>query len=318
MADNTPFLIINPNANNGKTGKQIDFILSKAKEVFGEFQYELTKKQGDGFRIANKAIKEKYTTLVAIGGDGTLNEILNVAVKTDIRIGMVAKGGSCDAHKTHGIPRNLEKSMQIISEGYSEKFPIGLAKGDTERYFMEMADGAFTGEVAEASHYRMKWLYGDIRYILLAFQKAYSFKPIPSKIIVDNEVREGNIVVFAVALSDVLGGFEIVPKNHPKIGDFAVILGKDYRRMKLIYWLMRALNGGHLKSEKIEILRGKNIVIESESPMFWEAEGEIFSRNAKRLEFSYHTDAYNLIIPKEWNYELTRKEKQEKLKKLLK
>ncbi|MHA1366144.1 MAG: diacylglycerol/lipid kinase family protein [Candidatus Heimdallarchaeota archaeon] len=152
MADSTPYLIINPNSNNQKTGKEIEKILSTSKNVFGDFSYEVTQQQGDGIPLAKKAIQEGYKTIVSIGGDGTLNEILNVAVNTDAKIGMIAKGGSCDA------------------QGYSEKFPVGWTKGDNERYFMEMADGAFTGAVAEASHHRMKWLQGDLRYIALALQ----------------------------------------------------------------------------------------------------------------------------------------------------
>lgn len=318
MADTTPFIIINPNSNNGKTGKQLDNILAAAKEVFGDFHYELTKKQGDGIPLARKAVNEDYNVLVSVGGDGTLNEILNVVAKTDKKIGMVAKGGSCDAHKTHGIPRDIIKSMQIIDQGYYERFPIGLARGDTDRYFIEMVDGAFTGAVAEASHYRFKWLYGDLRYILLAFLMAYSFKPVYSKITIDDQFREGNVVVFAVALSDVLAGFDIIPGNHPRRGDFAVIIGKDYRRLKLIYWLIRALNGKHLKSKNIEILRGKKITIESELPFSWEAEGEIFSTQAKKLEFEYVPDSVNLIIPQGWNYCLSKKEKQKAIRRMLK
>lgn len=126
LNDNSPFLIINPNADNGRTGKHLGKILREAKDVFGYFTYEVTQKQGDGFILAKKAKIEGFKTIVSIGGDGTLNEILNEVVDTDIRIGMVVKGGACDAHQTHGIPRNLRKSMQIIAEGYSEKFQLEL------------------------------------------------------------------------------------------------------------------------------------------------------------------------------------------------
>jgi len=56
--------------------------------------------------------------------------------------------------------------------------------------------------------------------------------------------------------------------------------------MQLITQLMRALNGNHIKAKKINIVRGKKVTIESESPMKWEAEGEIFSTEAKTLEFN--------------------------------
>ncbi|MHA1243166.1 MAG: acylglycerol kinase family protein, partial [Candidatus Heimdallarchaeota archaeon] len=74
MADSTPYLIINPNSNNQKTGKEIEKILSTSKNVFGDFSYEVTQQQGDGIPLAKKAIQEGYKTIVSIGGDGTLNE----------------------------------------------------------------------------------------------------------------------------------------------------------------------------------------------------------------------------------------------------
>ena len=318
MADASPFLIINPNSNNGKTSKQIEEILTTAKGVFGDFNYELTVKQGDGFLLAKKAKEEGYKTIVSVGGDGTLNEILNIVVNTDIKIGMIAKGGACDAHQTHGIPRHLEKSMQIIANGYTEKFPVGLAKGDTNRYFMEMADGAFTGAVAEASHYRMKWLHGDIRYILLALQMAFNYKPIPSRVIIDGQIIDANATVLAVSLSDVISGFELFPGNHPRKGEFEIVIGEDYRGITLMYWLIKALNGKHLKAKKLQILSGKKITIESEKPMSWEAEGEIFSKKSTKVDFEYHPNAINLIIPKGWNYKLSKKEKAAIIKEQLK
>jgi YegS/Rv2252/BmrU family lipid kinase len=310
MADTTPFLIINPNSNNRKTAKEIDYIIDVAKDVLTDFDYELTTKMGDGIRLAEKAKEKGYKTIVAIGGDGTLNEIANVVTNTDIKVGMIASGGSCDAHKTHGIPRNLERSLEIISEGYYERFPVGLARGDTDRYFLDMTDGAFTGAVAEQSHTRMKWIHGDLRYMLLAFKMAYTFKPIHSEITVDDQYREGKVSVFAVALSDILAGFEIIPGNHPRKGDLAVIICKNLRRMRLIYNLLRAINGKHIKNKDIEILRGRNIVIDSEKPMTWEAEGEIYSKKTTRVEFEYIDNAINLIIPKIWKYGLTREERK--------
>ncbi|MEA2071073.1 MAG: diacylglycerol kinase family protein [Asgard group archaeon] len=302
MADTTPFLIINPNSNNRKTEKKIDKILNFADEIFGDYHYELTSKMGDGIPLAQKAKDSGYSKVVAIGGDGTLNEVSNVLVNTDIKLGMIPTGGSCDAHKTHGIPREIKESLEIVAEGYSEKFPAGLARGDTDRYFIDMTDGAFTGACAEAAHTRMKWLHGDMRYILLAFQMALRFKPIYSSITVDDQQREGDISVFAVALSNVLAGFEIIPENHPRKGDFAVIICRDYTRLRLMYQLARALKGKHVTSKKVEILRGKHVVIDSEKPMTWEAEGEIYSKTSKRVEFEYIPNALNLIIPKDWQY----------------
>ncbi|MHA1213395.1 MAG: diacylglycerol/lipid kinase family protein [Candidatus Heimdallarchaeota archaeon] len=225
MADNIPFLIINPNAENKRLGKKLDKVLKIAKDVLGDFSYELTTKIGDGIPIAKKAVADGFTTLVAVGGDGTLNEVVNVAVKTDLKVGLVPGGSACDSHKSHGIPRNFRRAFEIVNEGYYERFPVGLAKGDTERYFIEMINGAFIGKVSSDLADRFEWAHGELGYGIAAIITALEFVPIQSKITIDgNIVREKNLSTFAVGLTDVISDFEILPGNHPRKGDFGIII----------------------------------------------------------------------------------------------
>jgi diacylglycerol kinase family enzyme len=66
---------------------------------------------------------------VAIGGDGTLNEVINVAAQTDVKIGMVPGGSACDSHKTHGVPRDFRRAFEIIKEGMLRSFLLVWLKG---------------------------------------------------------------------------------------------------------------------------------------------------------------------------------------------
>ncbi|HUT82359.1 MAG TPA: diacylglycerol kinase family protein [Candidatus Bathyarchaeia archaeon] len=319
MADRTPFLVINPNAEDRRLGKQLDKILAIAKDTFGDFSYELTKKMGDGIPIARRAVAEGYKVLVSVGGDGTLNEVVNVAAKTDLKVGMIPGGSACDSFKTHGIPRNFKRAFEIVSEGYYERFPVGLAKGDSERYFIEMVNGAFIGLASANLADRFEWAHNEIGYGYAAIRTALEFKLIPSKITIDNKiVREGDLAVIAVSLTDVISDFIILPGNNPRIGDFGIIIGKDLTKWKLVRQLLRSINGKHIPNKAIEIFRGKHVVIESAKPHMWESEGEIASRNSTRMEVTYIPDAINLIIPKGWQYSLSKKDRTKEKKKVLK
>ncbi len=319
MADNVPYLIINPNAQDKRLSKKIDEILKSAKKAFGEFQYELTTKIGDGIPIAKKAISEGYNTLVSVGGDGTLNELINVAAKTDVKVGMIHGGSACDSLKTHGIPKNFDRAFEIVAEGYHERFPVGHLKGDTERYFIEMVNGGFIGDTANALAGRYEWASGEIAYGYVAIKVIMGFKPIPTKITVDNKIiRETNLSTFAVSLTDCISGFEFIPGNHPRLDDFGIIFSHK-KGLKLIKLLLKAVSGNHLKNtDDFEILRGKHVIIESEIPHTWESEGEIPSRNATRIEVTHIPDAVNLIIPEGWKYGKTSKERNKAKKRVLK
>lgn len=319
MADSTPFLVINPHADDKRLGKKVDNILNIAKEVFGDFDYELTINIGDGIPISKKAVKNGYKTLVAIGGDGTLNELVNVAAKTDIKVGMIPGGSANDSLKTHGIPKDFRRAFEIIAEGYYERFPVGLFKGDTERYFIEMVNGAFIGQTAASLYDRFEWAHGELGYAYAAIRVAMAYKPLPTKVTIDNQiVREVNLSTFAVSLTDCISDFEMMPENHPRRGDFAILLARDIKGLGLVKLILKAINGKHIPNEKVEILRGKHVVIESEEPHVWESEGEIPSRNATRIETQYIPDAVNLIIPKGWKYGLRKKERDKEKKKVLK
>jgi diacylglycerol kinase family enzyme len=319
LADNTPFLVINPEADAGRLKKKVDTILNTAKDVFGEFAYELTSKMGDGIPIGQKAVKDGYKVLVSIGGDGTLNELVNVAAKTEIKVGLAHGGSACDSHKTHGIPRDYIRAFQIISDGNSEKFPVGLMKGDNERYFIEMINGAFIGETSASLGDKFEHLHGELGYAYAAIHTAMRYKTIPTKITIDDKiVREVNASALAVALTDTIADFEFIPGNHPRLDDFAIFIGKDIKKLKLVGLMLKAYNGNHLKSKNVEILRGKKVVIESDTPHIWESEGEIPSRNTTKIVANHISDGVNLIIPKGWKYGISKKERMKAIKKVLK
>jgi len=319
LVDSTPFLIINPNADDKRLRKQLPKIHKLAKEIFGDYAFELTTKIGDGIPIARKAKENGYNLLVAIGGDGTLNEVVNVAAETDLLVGMVPGGSACDSHKTHGIPRDFERAFQIIDEGYYERFPMGLAQGDTKRYFIEMINGAFIGETSAALADRFEWAHTEIGYGYAAIRIALEYKPKFSKVVIDDKiVREVNLSCFAVALTDVISDFEMLPGNHPRKGDFAIILVKDLTKWKLVKLVLKATNGKHIPHKNVEILRGKHIVVDSTVPHTWEIEGEIPSKKTTHMEISYIPDVINLIIPKGWKYGMRKKERAKAKKRVQK
>ncbi|MHA1155106.1 MAG: diacylglycerol/lipid kinase family protein [Candidatus Heimdallarchaeota archaeon] len=314
MADKTHFLVINPQANERKTQDKLDLILAEAKETLGDFQYGLTTCIGNGIDLAQQAKEEGYKTIVAVGGDGTLNEVLNVVVDTDIKLGLIPTGGSCDAFQTQGIPKkNIKRSFEILAEGHTEKHIVGYAKGDTTRYFIDMINGAFTGYVNSLERtWGKSWLKGDLRYTLLAFEAAFKFKPIKSKIRVDDQVRDVNLSTFILGFSDTVAGYEMLPGNHPRKGEIGVAFLRDLKGFGLISSMIRLMFSSITKNKKVGILYGKEISIETDESMTWITEGEIFSTKAKKIDIGIADCTANLIISDKWKYEYaTKKERKQ-------
>ncbi|NHJ85282.1 MAG: hypothetical protein FK734_07455 [Asgard group archaeon] len=195
---------------------------------------------------------------------------------------------------------------------------MGLAQGDTDRYFIEMINGGFIGETSAALADRFEWAHAEIGYGYAAIRIALKYKPITSKITIDGEtVRNANLSAFAVSLTDCISDFNYIPGNHPRIGDFAVFISRDIKGLGLVKLLLKAINGKHVPNEKLEILRGKHVVIESDRPHTWEIEGEIPSRKSNRMEVTYIPDAINLVIPKGWKYGAALSERKKAKKNVL-
>ena len=135
-----PYIIINPNANSGRLGKNLDKILNITKSYIGDFDYSLTNTPREEVQITEKAIKEGYRTIVALGGDGTATNIGDVIINhPEVTLGLLSAGSMCDWHRTHSIPYDLESSLEIFAEGHTDVFPTIKCTGDKELYAFDMA-----------------------------------------------------------------------------------------------------------------------------------------------------------------------------------
>ena len=178
-------------------------------------------------------------------------------------------------------------------------------------------NGAFLGYLNEVERtWGKPWLKGDLRYTILAFESAFKYKPVKTKITVDDQVREIDLSFFALGFGDVLGGYKVLPDNHPQKGDLGVVFLKDYKGFKLIWSMIRLMFQSIKKNKKAEILYGKKITLESEKKLTWVTEGEIFSQETKKIEFGITSKTINLIVPEDWKYDAPDADKDKYRKKM--
>ncbi len=307
-----PFIIINPNANSGRLGKNLDKILKTTKEYIGDFQYKLTEKGRHEVEIAEKAIEEGYKTLVAMGGDGTATNMGDVVVNhPEITLGLVSAGSMCDWHRTHSIPYRLKESLEIFVEGHTEKFPAIMCSGDKTYYAFDMTDGGFTAKAAAAAFTEMKWMkIGVIKYNYLAFKYVLKFPNVPAVLTIDDhdpiEIKE--LTNAFAAFGDDIAGFHVLPGNpyiSRKNKDLGIVLAHSMKGLRRISMLMRAIPGNHVGMKGVWFSRGRKMTVESQGiPIPGEVEGEPYNEEGLKVEIERVDDAINLIVPKEREYKL--------------
>ena len=307
-----PFIIINPNANTGRLGKNLDKALKLTRSYIGDFEYALTEKPVHEKELTQKAIEEGYKTLIAFGGDGTATNMGDIIVNyPDVTLGLISAGSMCDWHKTQFIPYDMEESLAILAEGYREKFAAMKCTGDKETYSFDMTDGGFTGKAAAAAHYEMKWMkIGSIKYNYLAVKYVIKTKNTPCIVTVDDKepIRIEELTNFFVALGDDISGFHVMPSNVifcNKYKDLGIGIVYGKKGLSRISMLVKAISGNHIGIKGAWFTRGRKIVIESlRDPLCCEAEGEIYNEHGLKVEITRVDDAINLIVPKERNYVL--------------
>ena len=244
--------------NRSRVRRAEDF-LDKNKFIFSSFT---TDYPGHAREIATEAAIQKVDTIVVLGGDGTLNEVINGVLATGCsqipRIGIIPSGSSNDFSKSLGLPQQLHKACRTIINGKTKYVDIGQAGG----YYFCMASsvGLFAAVCAES--YRMKGLNGSLRYIAAALciiRKMSSGWEMNIK--ADERMFHGTYGVLLVSNTPRYGGLFFTPEARPDDGLFDCLLiemPKKLEALSLIPLVLRKVLASH---NKVTMFRTKSLSV---------------------------------------------------------
>jgi lipid kinase YegS len=220
-------------------------------------------------RFVRQAIKNGARRIVAGGGDGTLNAVVNAMIWGDTRpktsLGILPLGTANDFAKGAGIDaKDLISALQLACTGSSTKIDVGRMN---EQYFINVASAGFGAEVTATTPQEMKKLLGGMAYSIMGFVKAFQLEPYEGRLILpDGTVKEGSMLVMAVGNNRFAGGgYEVAPQASMTDGllDIAIVKGlrsedrsrivgelRDPTNPKNEYLLYRQLSAFTIEMEK--------------------------------------------------------------------
>ncbi len=304
------FVIVNPTAGNGKGGKKWPTFRQWLDEAEISYDYEITRRRGHGALLARNAIRNGYRKIMAVGGDGTNNEVMNGIMKqkvvpsNEIIYSIIPVGTGNDWIRTHNIPNKPKKVIQFIQQEKTAYQDIGLVMYDDHngqhgrRYFMNVAGMAYDAVVAKASEEKQIQVSNKFLYLMLIFKCLMGYEAAKAKVIFDGKVDEDRYYLVNVGICKYSGGgMQLVPHAIPDNGKFALTIARHLSKMQVVLATPKFYNGKAGDHPKVELYEAKSIKVEAltDEPILLEVDGEFLGGTP--VEFILLEKALQIIVP---------------------
>ncbi len=241
--------------------------------------------------------KEKIAAIIAVGGDGTIHEVMNgLQGYSYIKIGFIPAGSGNDFARGFLIPKDPNRALDFI---LIEDSTIGVDAGayqlnenEKERLFINNLGVGFDAEVSLAANQsRMKkWFnklgIGRFTYVVALIKTAITYKPNDVMLTIDHEIKHIPKVWFITISNQTYygGGMKISPAAKPNDGLLNITVVHQLSKIKLLFIFISVFFGKHTKFKEVKMLSGKNITINSHEPMKVHTDGEMAGESPVKIK----------------------------------
>ena len=281
-------LIVNPRAGRGKVEAALPQVENVLRNSKLGYRIVRTTHPGHATQVARDALRSGERFLVAVGGDGTVHEVVNGMISggrpaaPDAVLGVVAAGSGCDFVRSFGLPGDAAQAARHLAGDQVRAVDVGILTcmdGDTAktRYFVNIAEAGLGGAVVAraAGLTGLGRFLGGARYATGFWLTLPGFRPATVRLDVDGQAfgwRAYNVVVANCRFYG--GGMQISPKSDP--GDCLLdVLVMTGPKSDAFTTLPKVYRGTHLPHRNIAELRAGRVLLDADRPFGVEADGEI-------------------------------------------
>lgn len=280
--------VVNPGAGHGAAGRRWPRIRAAARDRLGPFAFHLTTRKGQGRSLTRQALNEGAEVVVCVGGDGTLNEVINGfmgesgSVRTEAVLGYLPCGTGSDFSRTVHLPADLHQALDLIAVGQVRALDLGRVtyrdhQGRAARaLFHNVTSFGLGGEVDARVNRGGKRLKGFVLFLwaTLASLMFYRKKPIRMKV---DEGYDETFLAWNVAVANGQyhgGGMRVAPAAAVDDGLFHVTIIGDLTLPEIFLNLRKLYNGRILDVEKVGSVTGKRVEAFSDHRVLIDMDGE--------------------------------------------
>ncbi|WP_326716433.1 diacylglycerol kinase [Vagococcus jeotgali] len=259
-------LIYNPTSGKETLKKNLAEILMVIEKAGYETSaYATTPEDFSAKHEATRAAMAGFDLIIAAGGDGTINEVINGIAPLENRpkLAIIPGGTTNDFARALHIPRdNVVKAAEVILKNQTIKSDIGKA-GNT--YFMNIAAGGYLTELTYEVPSHLKSVFGYLAYLAKGAEMLPRVKPINMKLTYDDGVFDGKASMFFLGLTNSIGGFEqISPDARLDDGKFSLIIIKTANVIEIMHLITLMINGGkHVNDSRVIYTKTSSLYAET-------------------------------------------------------
>jgi len=297
--------LVNPASANGSTGRRWPELARRAAAAGLEGATLFSERQGHLAELAREAALDGAELLVVVGGDGSVNEVVNglAGLGRQPAVAVVPRGTGWDFSRTFGIPRKIDDAVQIALQGDVRTIDLGRASyrawdgSDATAWFANVASAGMSGAIAKRANETTKALGGKASYLWATFAVFSGWEATEIEVAVDGERRAGPMFDVVIANGRFFGGgLDICPEAEPDDGLFDVLTIGDVTKRDLVQTMPKMYRGTHLPHPKAELLRGSSVTVTSETPLPIELDGE--QPGTTPVTFEVTAGALRLRVPR--------------------
>lgn len=268
-------IIYNPTSGREAFKKQLPEVLQKFEIAGYETSCHATTCEGDAIQAARVAGERGFDLVIAAGGDGTVNEVVNGLAELDVRpqLGVIPVGTTNDFARAISIPRdNILTAVDALLAGEARAIDIGRVNG---HYFVNIAGGGRLTELTYEVPSKLKTVLGQLAYYLKGMEMLPSIRPAEVEIEYDGKLFKGEIMLFLVSLTNSVGGFEkLAPDSKLNDGMFDLLILKKTNLAEFIRVASLALRGEHISDGNIIYTTANRVKVTSAQKMQLNLDGE--------------------------------------------
>jgi diacylglycerol kinase (ATP) len=293
VPDTSTVFLVNPASGNGATGKRWPELAHRAAQLGLEGTTLFSERPGHLIELAGEAARDGAELVVSVGGDGTLNEVVNGLVRAgaSTELATIPLGTGMDFVRTYKIPTRFDDAVRTALEGTTRTIDVGRVSyrewsgAEGERYVANVGSVGMSAAVAQRANGMSKALGGKATFFYALVRVFFEWENSVVSVQLDDERREARMHDVIVANGQWHGGAMLLaPEAQPDDGLFDVVLIGDVTKRDFVTTAPKIYKGTYLAHPKVELLRSRTVAVEAPERLPIELDGEQVGTTPVRFE----------------------------------